>query len=251
MKQVWKRGAALLLTLLLVLGLCGCDALDAMREAQTHYDENGDILYKGTAYKLLPESEYLSPEYDVWEDGDIYITDPDVPVLLSQTLYDERLTVSIDGNFLISMSDDAVYCRAELYESVCDQIWNGFEVEAMRYSYDTYDEKQGVYQQAYYTLTQEQMAAVYQVLETVEPTVMGSDWYIDSQWWMVLEECSQDRFFCLERLELAASENSYTLMLEDGEQTLAYLVPTEFKAVFAQIISTYVRASEELYSFDW
>lgn len=251
MKQVWKRGAALLLTLLLVLGLCGCDALDAMREAQTHYDENGDILYKGTAYKLLPESEYLSPDCDSWYEEYIYVTEADVPVLLSSTFYQEELLVSDDGNFLINFEEDTRYCRAELYESVCDQIWNGFEVETMRYSYDTYDEKQGVYQQAYYTLTREQMAAVYQVLETVEPTVMGSDWYIDSQWWMVLEECSQDRFFCLERLELAASENSYTLMLTDGEQTLAYLVPPECKTVFAQIISTYVRAAEELYSFDW
>lgn len=251
MKQLWKRGAALLVILLLVLGLCGCDALDAMRAAQTQYGEDGSILYKGVAYMRLPESDYLAPEYDVWEAQDIYVTDPEVPVLLSQAIYIERLAVSLDGNFLISISDQAVYCRAELYESVCDQILNGFEVAAMRYSYDAYDEERGVYQLAYYTLTREQMAAVYQVLETVEPTVMGSDWYIDSQWWMVLEECSQDRFFRLERLELAASENSYTLMLEDGEQTLAYLIPTEYKAVFAQIISTYVRASEELYSPDW
>lgn len=249
MKQLWKRGAALLVILLLVLGLCGCDALDAMREAQTQYGEDGSILYKGVAYMLLPESEYLSPEYEVWEE--IYVTDPDVPVLLSQAIYIERLAVSLDGNFLISMSDQAVYCREELYDSVFDQIVNGFEVAAMQYEYSVYDEEVGIHRRQTYTLTQEQWDTVYEVLETVEPVEVGRDWSINGQWYLYLYECSQDGFFKKGAMELVASENSYTLMLEDGEQTLAYLIPTEYKAVFAQIISTYVRASEELYSPDW
>ena len=244
MKQLWKRGAALLVILVLVLGLCGCDALDAMREAQTQYGEDGSILYKGVAYMLLPESEYLSPEYEVWEE--IYVTDPDVPVLLSQAIYIERLALSIDGNFLISMSDDVVYCRAELYDSVFDRIVNGFEVAAMQYEYSVYDEEVGIHRRQTYTLTQEQWDTVYEVLETVEPIEIGRNWNINGQWYLYLYECSQDGFFKKGTMELVASEDSYTLILESGDQTLAYLVPSAYKAVFEQILSPYVDAHNSL-----
>lgn len=244
MKQLWKRGAALLVILVLVLGLCGCDALDAMREAQTQYGEDGSILYKGVAYMLLPESEYLSPEYDVWKE--IYVTDPDVPVLLSQAIYIERLALSLDGNFLISMSDDVVYCREELYDSVFDRIVNGFEVAAMQYEYSVYDEEVGIHRRQTYTLTQEQWDTVYEVLETVEPIEIGRNWNINGQWYLYLYECSQDGFFKKGTMELVASEDSYTLILESGDQTLAYLVPSAYKAVFEQILSPYVDAHNSL-----
>ena len=244
MKQLWKRGAALLVILVLVLGLCGCDALDAMREAQTQYGEDGSILYKGVAYVRLPESEYLSPEYDVWKE--IYVTDPDVPVLLSQAIYIERLALSLDGNFLISMSDDVVYCREELYDSVFDRIVNGFEVAAMQYEYSVYDEEVGIHRRQTYTLTQEQWDTVYEVLETVEPIEIGRNWNINGQWYLYLYECSQDGFFKKGTMELVASEDSYTLILESGEQTLAYLVPSAYKAAFEQILSPYVDAHNSL-----
>ena len=244
MKQLWKRGAALLVILVLVLGLCGCDALDAMREAQTQYGEDGSILYKGVAYVRLPESEYLSPEYDVWKE--IYVTDPDVPVLLSQAIYIERLALSLDGNFLISMSDDVVYCREELYDSVFDRIVNGFEVAAMQYEYSVYDEEVGIHRWQTYTLTQEQWDTVYEVLETVEPIEIGRNWNINGQWYLYLYECSQDGFFKKGTMELVASEDSYTLILESGDQTLAYLVPSAYKAAFEQILSPYVDAHNSL-----
>lgn len=249
MKRAWKRCVALLLILLLTLGLCGCDALDDMRKAQMQLDENGDVVFEGIRYQRLPEGEFLSPEYSGLQY--IFITEPDVPVLLSQILCETMMAISEDGNFLVDMENGVCYCREELYESVFDQIMNGFEVAAMQYDYGCYDEEEGMYRQMAYTLTQAQRDAVYEVLETVEPVEVGRDWSINGQWYLYLYECSQDGFFKKGAMELVASENSYTLMLEDGEQTLAYLVPTEYKAVFAQIISTYVRASEELYSPDW
>ena len=243
MKRAWKRCVALLLILLLTLGLCGCDALDDMRKAQMQLDENGDVVYMGVRYQRLPESEYLSPAY-----GDmkyIYITEPDVPVLLSQILYETMLSISNDRNFLRAWGR-VCYCREELYESVFDQIVNGFEVAAMQYDYGFYDEEEGMYRQAAYTLTQAQRAAVYEVLETVEPVAVGQDWYINGQWYLHLYECSQDGFFKKETMELVASEDSYTLILESGEQTLAYLVPSAYKAAFEQILSPYVDAHNSL-----
>jgi hypothetical protein len=243
MKRAWKRCVALLLILLLTLGLCGCDALDDMREAQMQFDENGDVVYMGVRYQRLPESEYLSPAY-----GDmkyIYITEPDVPVLLSQILYETMLSISNDRNFLREWGR-VCYCREELYESVFDQIVNGFEVAGMQYEYGFYDEEEGIYRQAHYKLTQAQRAVVYEVLETVEPVAVGRDWYINGQWYIYLYECSADGFFQREAMELVATEDSYTLILESGDQTLAYLVPSAYKAVFEQILSPYVDAHNSL-----
>lgn len=244
MKRAWKRCIALLLVMLLALGLCGCDALDDMRKAQMQLDENGDVVFEGIRYQRLPESEFLSPEYNGLHY--IYITEPDVPVLLSHILWEAMMAISDDGNFLVDMENGVCYCREELYESVFDQIMNGFEVAAMQYDYGFYDEEEGMYQQAAYTLTQAQRAAVYEVLETIEPVAVGQDWYINGQWYLYLYECSQDGFFKKEAMELVASEDSYTLILESGDQTLAYLVPSAYKAVFEQILSPYVDAHNSL-----
>ena len=240
MKRAWKRCIALLLILLLTLGLCGCDALDDMRKAQMQLDENGDVVFEGIRYQRLPESEFLSPEYSGLHY--IYITEPDVPVLLSHILWEAMMDISDDGNFLIDMENGVCYCREELYESVFDQIVNGFEVAGMQYEYGFYDEEEGIYRWAYYKLTQAQRETVYEVLETVEPVAIGRDWYINGQWYIYLYECSADGFFQREAMELVATEDSYTLILESGDQTLAYLVPSAYKTVFEQIISTYVNA---------
>ena len=116
----------------------------------------------------------------------------------------------------------------------------------MQYEYGFYDEEEGIYRQAHYKLTQAQRAAVYEVLETVEPVAVGRDWYINGQWYIYLYECSADGFFQREAMELVATEDSYTLILESGDQTLAYLVPSAYKAVFEQILSPYVDAHNSL-----
>ena len=245
MKRAWKRCVALLLILLLTLGLCGCDALDDMRKAQMQLDENGDVVFEGIRYQRLPEGEFLSPEYSGLQY--IFITEPDVPVLLSQILCETMMAISEDGNFLVDMENGVCYCREELYESVFDQIMNGFEVAAMQYDYGCYDEEEGMYRQMAYTLTQAQRDAVYEVLETVEPVAVGQDWYINGQWYLYLYECSQDGFFKKEAVELVVGEDSYTLIQENGDKTLAYLVPSAYKTVFEQIISAYVAAFDS----DW
>ena len=141
MKKGWKRALSVLLVLMLLVSLSGCDALDMMRQAQAYYGENGEILHNGTTYKRLPEWGDLNPGYGYYDENYVNVTEPDVPVLLSGLICLEELILSNDKNFLISINDNNLYCREELYDSVCERIHQGFAAEVVCYYYYVYDEQ--------------------------------------------------------------------------------------------------------------
>ncbi|MBR6793610.1 MAG: hypothetical protein IKM48_04555 [Clostridia bacterium] len=77
----------LILPLLLILTLLsGCGWLDEMRSQHAIYYADGIIQYNGALYKQVneEENEWFSMT-SVDRDKDLYITAPDVPVLLSQS----------------------------------------------------------------------------------------------------------------------------------------------------------------------
>ena len=68
--------------------LSGCHALDTARNAQAFLNDDGTILYDGKIYKPLPAgSEYAELTHSLIssyiKNNTIYITEKDVPVLLS------------------------------------------------------------------------------------------------------------------------------------------------------------------------
>lgn len=71
--------------LLLLTLLSGCGWLDEMRSQHAIYYADGLIQYNGALYKQVNEEqeEWLWKTVD--RDKDLYVTAPDVPVLLSQT----------------------------------------------------------------------------------------------------------------------------------------------------------------------
>lgn len=82
MKKVIKTVLVLLAVVGMLLCLCGCTGLENMRKNQAFSRENGEILWNGAVYKALPESEYLFVDTGYFDDT-VYLTEPDVPVLLS------------------------------------------------------------------------------------------------------------------------------------------------------------------------
>lgn len=242
MKRSWERTLALLLALGLLLGLSGCSGLDQMRERQAFYDV-GKIVCGDATYEILPECEYLCPNYDYGSDALVYVTDRDVPVLLSSAFCLDKLWISEDGAFLYSINNNRTYCKVELYDSVIQRIKEGFSAEVVCYAYEYYDEQTDKVTSQYYALTQEQVDAVTQVLETVEPMTIGSSWHQDYDYSVQMEECSADMLFRRVTAALSVSEGVYYLTQDvDGQNSLVYTMPNTYNFVFAQILSAYVVA---------
>lgn len=230
-----KKVLLVLLAAVLILSLCGCDALDQMRENQVFLDEDGNISYNGVTYKKLPQCDLLYPE--TTNSIYLYVTEPDVPVLLSAAFVQEYLNVSSDGNFLFNY--DSNYCASDMYEEICKRIEEPFTPEVMCYEYDYYDVEIDDFRWETYTLTKEQMDAVSLVLQSVEPVDM-SQWSLNYDWSVSLQECSSDLLFRRGYLEIVSSENDFFLVRYSDQGTQVYPVPDGCWDIFNQIVSAYI-----------
>lgn len=181
------RLAGCFLLAALLLGLCGCkQSLEQARSTRAVYTDKGDIVYNGQTYlhifqeKLNPY--YYNPESglleypDLHSKNELYVTQPDVPLLLSKD-FGDRVTFSDDGIYLrrhipaplLGAPEDRYYCRADIY----DQCLPPLSQDDTRcfYEYQTYNPQQRAMSKEYvrYFLTQQQLAAVEQVLSAAEP----------------------------------------------------------------------------------
>ena len=239
MKKNWKQGMVLGLILLQMLILCGCNQLDQMRQQQVLCDENGDIGWRGSTYKALPACDFFDPEMDY--ETMLWATSPDVPVLLSPFMAKYWMHANSDGSVLYDTYGGAYFCREDLYDGICARM-ESFEPDLVCYSYDVYDEQINEFKTEYYTLTQEQLAVIQLVTQTVEPTAMGNGWYLDYDWSVYLQECSEDMLFRRNTLDIAVSGDSYYLLLYTDAETMSFTVPEGCKAAFDEIVSAYEQA---------
>ena len=231
-----KRLIGCLLLAALVVSLCGCSALDALRESQCYFDGE-DILRNGQIYRKLPSCDTLYPELDY--EQSIYVTEDDVPVLLISFLAKAHLLPSLDGAFLSTLYGDTIYCREDLYDSTVDKIRNGFTPEIVCYSYYAYSEDSYEVTEEFYTLTKEQTDVLSLITSTVEPEVWSEDWSLNCQWYIYLEECTQDRLFRQSQLEISFTGRTYYLTLYTDTQTLVFAVPDGCKAMLDDITKAY------------
>lgn len=114
--------------------LSGCHALDTARNAQAFLNDDGTISYDGKIYKPLPAgSEYAELTYSLIssyiENNTVYITEKDVPVLLSgivgTSAHIDKDKKIICANYVIDNSSDSRnYCREDIYDNFVEEIKN-------------------------------------------------------------------------------------------------------------------------------
>lgn len=170
-----KRWCAVLAALMLCLSLCGCAELDRMQAAHGVWVDDKTIAWNGYTYTLL--EGYWTDLNTNYSDS-VYVTEPDVPVLLSE-LVGEDITVNNNGTLLSGYFEDnfvgeseRIYCRSDLLEWMEDAFINGYEIETYQFQY--WDED--AWEDRVYTLSAEQMQAVDTVLKTVTPFAV-EDYY--------------------------------------------------------------------------
>ena len=234
-----KKILALVLAVTLVFLLCGCDALDQLRQQRALYD-GGKIIYQGVTYKLLPACDELQPEID--SDRPVYATTEDVPLLLITTEAHENLYLSKDGNFLLEPYSGyrVIYCREDMHGQVSQKIRDGWEYTKVYYEYMVYTEEDSWdFEMHTYMLTQEQVEALEFLTENVEPQTLGEGMSLQTDWGVYLSECSEDSLFHRDSGHISVAGSTYYLVLEDNGKQVAFQVPEGMVSVFDEITEAY------------
>lgn len=243
MKKSFKI-LSLILICIMCFSLCGCEALDDLRESRAFLTEGETIkLPDGTEYKLLPQCEELFPNIDVTDT--VYVSDEELPLLLtvfSQNSYSK----SYDGIFLMDNNgENTYYCRTDVYNNIVERIDSGFEAEGYCYSY--YDDD---FNEMYYKLTESQAKAVTEVYNNQTPTTLPDIASMAYEYEVDLMLCSEDMLFMRDTVDICVKENKYYLIDYQLDTTSLYTVPDNLASEFEAIMKNYIE-SEVDFMEEW
>lgn len=230
MKAILKRTLVTVLICLLLASLCSCAALDEMRQKQAFLQENGDISLNGTVYKPLPENPFFSPQVGETDDQTVYLTKPDLPVLLSSISWEQMLYTDKDRVLLGADYSDIWYCRQDRYAEYEEKLRQSFtptQICYLRYDFMT-DAEQTV------ALSPAQADAVRGAL-TTEPIVLDDGFELNREWSLALQEASQDLLMQRDFGELVFTGAQYYLLSAEDNVITYYRIPEANEHLFSAI----------------
>jgi len=240
MKKLIKRTLALCLAVLILTSLCGCNALDELREDQAILQEDGSITWKGTIYLPIGGSEYLYPELS---DKLLNVTGPDVPVLAS--FFDAQFYASPSmDNMLLqctsNMGETSFYCRQADYDALIQRLTGEFPADLVCFFYTALEGEE--YVEKHYTLTQAQNAALLDVFENTEPKAASQVGAPNGDTNIYLFQCSQDLMLRRCNATLTKAGQQYVLQIAVENDTLLYLIPQKHQQTIEEIFQAYDNA---------
>lgn len=249
MKKILRIFTLAAILLLQCILLSGCDALDDLRAKQAYITDDRDIIFGDAVFVLLPESELLQPIYDYSPDCQLNVTEKDVPVLLSSILSERTLYMSEDGIFLCGYEDTRdtylVYCREDKYDEIVNRMKEDFTPTKACYLYESYNEETYEYSYNYYMLSDEEYNAVKEVLKNETASDLPSGAYIDYDFFIEIELCSDDNLFRKYVFDIAVSDNQYYIIYYiDDTTTSIYTVPDTYNDIFTNIMKTAIEADD-------
>ena len=254
MRGYIKHIILILSSLILMFTLSGCDIVGDARSTHAYTQvKNGEasIIYGDIEYKLLPSNENLSPlatDYD----NIIYVTEPDVPVLLSYFI-GQPYAQSDDGIFLLGAYDtsDVYYCRADKYDDILKKLNGDFVATNLCYSYYSYNEDYDSYTETRTLLDSAESSAIESVLSTVEGTVIPEIANLDYDYLVEVYACSDDTLFMSHYIDILLKGSDYYLILYNEASTVSYKVPAAESDIISEIVNTVISADEFYYDYDY
>ncbi len=243
MKRYIRITAFILSALLLCSVFTGCDMLDEMRRSHAVKNEKDNIILNGNEYKYVPFASLTSLfNFEIIETRDIYVTEPDVPVLLSEGFYENFGDVSEDGKYICIYDenyDTVYYCLIEEYDKLTERLEAPFEPEVLAYPYYYYDYENDEEIYGNYTLTEEERKAVEDVLRSVEPVQLENYSVYQAESYCILYECSDDLIFNRMVLGIEYKNGRYAVTRDIGNTiTEVHRVPDELESIFAGIMAS-------------
>lgn len=249
-----KRLLCLTLIIALCLSLGGCRQLDAMKSRHATWMDNGNILWNDHVYIPLytdaTVGDYEYAEELNWEGSEvIYVTKPDVPVLLSKRLgtngYPGAGGMLLEVNsYIVTLHNpeeyeyiNTIYCRADMHNWALDALQNGYEIQ--EYGYYFYDYETGEETRGSFTNAQRQ--AIEDTLHNVTPADSYQnehyDYYDHS---LTISAYSTAHLFSQALGELFYNNGQYCIEQsaydDDGNYSgKTYAIPKKYNALFEEL----------------
>lgn len=245
-----KRWLAIVFVSLLCLSLCGCQELDDMRASHAVWQEDGTILWNGNVYRLL---ENAPDELQVYGGSTVYVTEVDVPVLLSPE-FGEYFTSSKDGVLLrgynvYDVGGRYIYCREDRYEEIVAYLEATTEEKEMSqyfYCYWSFETNE----QEYYYFTPDQKAVMDDLMATLVFEPVPIDFYgsADLDMFSVqVGKCDEKRLFVDDYALEIIFRNSRYYLTDANEGGYIAQVPEDYNKVMDDIVRLYY---ETYYGFE-
>lgn len=241
-----RRITALLAVLALCALLCSCRVdVDELRAQHGVWDESGNIVLNGAVYRPFIASDSLNPVVDF--ESTIYVTEPDIPLLLARSKGDVY-SISVDCVFLEYSAHD-YYCREDKYDEVQRLLADSPTIDTFRYAcYGSGGKVQSV------VLNAEQAASLQSMLDTLEwkaGEAYEQPLLDDDYNHLMIWRCSADGWFTEGNpiyVYWVSGKSEYLLetqtMLDYYATCIAY-VPTADQAVFKELFKPALDAADK------
>ena len=208
MKKSIRSLSLILSLLLLCMALTACNPVPEMRAHHGTWNEDGSISFHGKTYLQLPFCDELDPLTDYGDN--IWITAPDVPVLLSNR-FGERFYLSMDQNFLGNYSQ-IIYCEESIYDDMVASIEAGSPMLYYCINVYLYDAGTGMGKYQRRLLNDITIVTLKNALAQ-EPITLSAGVRLEYSDSIEIFRCSKDTLFCT---------FSFTFMYYD-EENVGYL----------------------------
>lgn len=256
MKKITKITALAVAVIMLCLSLTGCASLDLKREEHAVWTNDKSIdsitLSDGETYLKL-DKEYADKVYiDYFNWLPVYVTEKDVPVLLSGRL-GEALRLTEDKSFIYGFiadtqnyfesnnkaitvasvfgtglyfspveegaftdsniySEDVVYCKEDVYDDVMKRLEKGVEYTHYGYDYYLFNEETFEDKHDHYYLSKDESEVIEKIFKEVKPKTNNDIGYNASHV-CTLNHFSDDHFFGEYTCDIYMIDNTDTYYL--------------------------------------
>ena len=239
MKNIIRKIGLLLLLGTIIFSLCGCKDLDRLREYQIFIEEDGSFYYEGKHYVQLDANDYFAPVGNYTRN--YFLTEPDVPVLLSSEFAVGMLRFSQDGRFCQDIyHNNRWFCTEDIYEEIQAKNQMPFVPDTTFYKYHIYI-GEGNYEGKLYILTPEEESAIDAVRKT-QPLQLSDGMRLSYDWGLGLTVATEDLLFQNGGPSIFQANNTYYLETYSEYGTTTYKVPEEYTATFAHILEAHVKS---------
>lgn len=229
MKRIW-RTVALIAALLMLCGcLCGCDELDAMRARQATWNADGTITWGDKIYREIPD-HYLLSMIETWES--VYVTDPDVPVLLSEDYGDEMWYHTEYPSILCDYYNERYYCLVDEYDNVIAMLKGESTLGFTKWYHTYYDDNLEMKE---YVLNEEQKTAFEETI--AHGNTLGVSEYSECLGFHVSTADGLFTEYAFEAAILTEEAGGHYILIDHraASEFAMYIVPDEHIDTFKQL----------------
>lgn len=251
MKKQIKSIIIAVLILSFAFSLCGCDGLDELKASQAFKTADGNITWNNALYIKTIAAEDV-PNFSENSDSDIYVTEPDVPVLLSAFYaFVEDSYYSVGYNKKLIFDYENIYCREDFIDEFNKTIKENKLDNYFSYNFDYYESDDA----SMVLFKEEENEKIKNIFSSkkIKNKKLFQNLVYEGDNISEFGKCSKDKILCeTENVIIRYESNLYIAPIDfyyvddfdDIDHTqvknlFCYKVPEEYRYIFQDLVNKY------------